>query len=149
MIKDSDKDLFFTEDGDLYLKRSNKEIHLAGKYKNELIESLIKKRIMSNEDDWRVNNIIASNIDIYRGMPRREEIISEIKKSLFNAIIEDFLISPENLRINTIGLKENIIGIGIVIDGKDASVDDTVALKLMYDFRENKFTPLEMIGVFN
>lgn len=149
MIRENDKDIYMTEDGDLFLSRSDNRIHLATKYRNEIIESLIRRRIMSNENDWRINNIIASNIDIYKGMPRRNEIIEEIKRSLATAITEDFLVDPENLLINVIGLKENIIGIGITIDGKERSVDDTVSFKIMYDFRENKFTPLDILGVFS
>jgi len=149
MIKDNDKDIYMTEDGDLYLSRSNEDIHLATKYKNEIIESIIRRRIMSNDNDWRVNSVIASNIDIFKGMPRQNEIIAELKKALFTTITENFLVDPSNLQINVLGLKENIIGIGIVIDGKDQSVDDTITFKIMYDFRENKFTPLDVLGVFN
>lgn len=149
MIKDNQKDIYFTEDGDFYLNNKSKKIYLAGKEENELIESLIRRRIQSNSRDWRINNIIASNIDVYRGMARRDEIIEEIKISLITAISEDDLVDPRNIRINVIGLRENVIGIGIVINGIDASVDDTVTFKIMYDFRENKFVPLDMVGVFN
>ena len=149
MIKDNDKDIYMTEDGDFYLSRSNENIHLATKNKNEIIESIIRRRIMSNDNDWRLNSVIASNIDIFKGMPRQNEIIVELKKSLFSAITENFLVDPSNLQINVLGLKENIVGISIVIDRKDQSVDDTIGFKIMYDFRENKFTPLDVLGVFN
>jgi hypothetical protein len=149
MIRDGQKDIYFTEDGDFYLNSKNKKVHLVGKEDNELIESLIRKRIQSNSRDWRINNVIASNIDVYRGMPRRSEIIEEIKISLVTAISEDGLVDPRNININVIGLRENVIGIGIVINGIEASVDDTVTFKIMYDFRENKFVPLDMVGVFN
>lgn len=48
MIKDNEKDILFTEDGDFYLNRSNKKIRHITKYKNELPISLIKKRIQSS-----------------------------------------------------------------------------------------------------
>lgn len=149
MIKDGQKDIYFTEDGDFYLNNRSKKIYLATKEENELIESLIRRRIQSNSKDWRVNSVVASNIDVYRGMPRRSEIIEEIKLSLIKAISEDNLVDPRNININVMGLKENIVGIGIVINGIEASVDDTITFKIMYDFRENKFVPLDMVGVFN
>lgn len=149
MIKDNEKDILFTEDGDFYLNRSNKKIRHITKYKNELPISLIKKRIQSSGAEWRSNNVIVANLDNFKGLPRREEFIEEIKSAIRAALIEDDLINSMNVEINVLGLKENIIGIGILVNGKDPSVDDTVALKLMYDFRENKFTPLDVLGVFS
>jgi len=149
MIKDGDKDLFMTEDGDLYLGRSNNKIHLASKHKNEIIDSIIRRRLQSNSSEWRVRSVISSNLDVFKGMQRGGDVIEEIKISIRNSLLEDGLIKKEFLRINVLGLKENIIGIGIVIDGKDPSVDDTFTFKIMYDFRENRFTPLDILGVFS
>ena len=149
MIKDGDKDLFMTEDGDFYLRRSDNKIHIASKYKNEIIDSTIRRRLQSNSSEWRIRSVVASNLDVFKGMRRENDIIEEIKTSIRNSLLEDGLIRREFLRINVLGLNENIIGIGIVIDGKDPSVDDTFTFKIMYDFRENRFTPLDILGVFS
>jgi hypothetical protein len=148
MIEDNLVDVFFTEDGDFYLNRKNKRIHLASKYRNEITESLIKKRIQSSSIDWRCNSIVVANLDVFKGMPRTNDIINEIQLYIKNALIEDFLINPDNIKIISLGGDRNIVTFGVLIDGRDPSLDSTISFNMLYDFRENKFTPLDVMGVY-
>ena len=68
MIEDNDRDLYFTEDGDFFLERKSKKLFLAGKKDNQLLYSLIKRRLQSNEKDWRLNSPISSNLNVCCGV---------------------------------------------------------------------------------
>lgn len=146
MINATDRDLYFTEDGDFYLNRSDRRLRFSKQKKNELLGSLIKKRLQSNDTDWRLNTIIASNIDAFKGMPQSEEIIEEIKQFVYRAVISDDLVQPESVNIIVLGIIKGVIGIGISIAGTDPSADDEFRINLFYDFRENKFTNLDLWG---
>jgi hypothetical protein len=148
MIEDGLVDIFFTEDGDFYLNRKDKKLFTASKYRNEIIDSILKKRIQSSSTDWRCNSVIAANLDTFKGMARIESTIENIRSFIRNSIIADFLINGENLIVKALGLNKNIVSFSVIIHGRDPSVDDTVRFNLLYDFRENRFTPLDVLGVY-
>ena len=79
-------------------------------------------------------------------MPQSEEIIEEIKQFVYRAVISDDLVQPESVNIIVLGIIRGVIGIGISIAGTDPSVDDEFRINLFYDFRENKFTNLDLWG---
>ena len=149
MIEDNDRDLYFTEDGDFFLERKSKKLFLAGKKDNQLLYSLIKRRLQSNEKDWRLNSPISSNLNVFKGMPRTAETIDAIKRFLYATLMEDFLVEIDNLYIVNLGVRENIVAFGISIDRNEPSADDRLSFNLLYDFRENRFTTLDLLGVFS
>lgn len=140
MIDNKSQDLYFTEDCDLFFDDGINDISLTKTINNETLLNILKLRLQSSSEDWEIVSPVFSNINYLTGLPRNKETIDSLKSLVFNTITEDFLIDPEDVFVEFLGVQDDIAGFGVIINAIDRDVNSRVELGFSYDFRENRFT---------
>lgn len=148
MIEKEERDFLFTEDGDLFFDDAKEDFEIVNNVKNELLLSTLKRRLQSSNGDWFLEKAIVGNIDILKGATKSLNTIEVLKQIIFNTITEDFLVSPEDVEINTLGLVEEVMGIGVIINNRERDVNSRVNVGFTYDFRENRFSAFSLYEGF-
>lgn len=143
MIKENDKDLFLTEDGELYFDTFSGDFELVEKVNNDLLINILKRRFQSSDYEWRLNSIISGDFDLLRGSSINQELVGSLRSLISSALSADFLLDPNNFQINILNIDKSTLGIGIIIFERDRSVDKQLFISFTYDYRENKLTPVE------
>ena len=142
MIDNKTRDLYLTEDCDLYFDEDMNDISLTKTIRNETLLNILKLRLQSSSEDWEVVSPVFSNVNYLTGLPRNKETIDSLKSLVFNTITEDFLIDPEDVFVEFLGAQDDIAGFGVIINGIDRDINSRLELGFSYDFRENRFTIL-------
>lgn len=140
MIDNKSQDLYFTEDCDLFFDDGINDISLTKTINNETLLNILKLRLQSSSEDWEIVSPVFSNINYLTGLPRNKETIDSLKSLVFNTITEDFLIDPEDVFVEFLGVQDDIAGFGVIINAIDRDINSRVELGFSYDFRENRFT---------
>ena len=143
MIKENDKDLFLTEDGELYFDTFSGDFELVEKLNNDLLINILKRRFQSSDYEWRLNSIISGDFDLLRGSSINQELVGSLRNLISSALSADFLLDPNNFQINILNIDKSTLGIGIIIFERDRSVDKQLFISFTYDYWENKLTPVE------
>lgn len=137
MIKNKEKDLSFTEDGDFLIKRNS--LRFSSDSKNELLLDILIRRLQSSSTDWNSRKAISADLDIFRGEILNTEIISIIAETIYAALIADELLDGNqiDIKINQID-KERVVYSVVVYSKND---ENNIVLGIMYDQRVNKIIP--------
>lgn len=138
MIKKKDRDLLFTEDGDLYLD-NNKNLYYSKEENDELLLSAIQKRIQSNATDWNLPGILTANLYDYAGAQVTFENIENIQNQIINCLTLDGLVEPEEVNITAIPVNPGFISFVMSIKKRNYSFGD-LSLSISYDMRDNKIS---------
>ena len=138
-----DQDFYWTADGDLFLEDDN--LRQANSNDNLLLESVLLRRLMSSEGDWRPLDGLpgyAASLTEFIGMPINEDVTELIKSRIINT-----LISPGGVRMTDLSVDcypdplNNSVFIVISVASMDPNSDIPVILGLSYDIRDNKIVP--------
>jgi hypothetical protein len=138
MIKETNTDICFTEDGDFLFKRNS--LYLSKEDNNEILIDTIMRRLQSSSIDWASNKIIAANLDYYRGEKITSNLVNLIGNEILNTIIADNLVREEYVDIKANRLNPEQINYTIIVYAKQ-NADTNIVIGLMYDQRVNKIIP--------
>lgn len=134
------KEIYLKEDCDLLIR--NDEIYTTENNSYESLKFRILQRIQSNPFDWVLSNsgfagIASANLGQYIGNSISNEIISMMKRNIFEALVFDDLVSPENVYIQEAAIdRENIIFyVSLKVENK--SQEYNLGLSVMYNTRQN------------
>lgn len=148
MIFRQEKDLFMTDDGDLFFDNKTKDLRIVDNKNSELLLNIIKRRLKSSKYDWDLTNPVVGNLDYLKGLTRNAASIEILKGLVLDAISTDLLISPELIDVKVIGIDTDIIGIGVIIYEIEQEYNSYIQLGFSYDYRENRFSAInELEGI--
>lgn len=138
MIKKKDRDIFFTEDGDLFLD-DNKNLLFSKEENDDLLLNIIQKRIQSNSTDWSLQTILTADLYDFAGAQVTFDNIEKIQNQIINCLTSDGLVKPEEISISAIPVNPGFISFVMSIKKRNYSFGD-LSLSISYDMRDNKIS---------
>ena len=134
------KEIYLKEDCDFLIK--NNDLYMTSRETYESLKFRILQRIQSNSFDWILSNsgfvgIPSANLGEFVGYSINNENISMMKRSIFEALIFDDLILPENIFIQELAVdRENIIFyVSLKVENQFQEYD--LGLSVIYNTRQN------------
>jgi hypothetical protein len=148
VIERRQKDIFLTDDGDLFFNEKTNDLKTIDNKNSELLLNVIKRRLKSSDYDWSLLKPIRANLDYVKGLTRDAVSIEVLKSLIAEALIENLLVSPDRLDVKVIGIDNDIIGIGVIIYESIQETNSYIQLGFSYDYRENRFSAInELEGI--
>ena len=136
MIRKNTKDLFFTDDGDLFYDESKNDFHAAGIENNEIIETTVLRRLNSSNGEWKTFYGHHASLEDFIGVPVQMNLVPLIKERIVDTLTRDGFLSPEDILVEGTGLTTNTALLYINILKSFES--DGVNFRLFYNSRNNK-----------
>ena len=135
------RDIYMTPDGDLFMDKNQAgDLYRAGPKKNELLESLVAKRVLSSRGDWSFAPHCGAQLVDFVGMPNTRETAALIQVRLMQVLTEDNLLTTGSLELDVAPINENAIFILMAMAGIEDNVPNIIQ-GYGYDLRDNKMVP--------
>ncbi|MBM08006.1 MAG: hypothetical protein CMF69_00280 [Magnetovibrio sp.] len=134
-------DIFMTLDGDLYLDaETGSDLYISGPRKNELLESICSRRILSTKGEWDFAPSCGTDLIDFVGQPNTEETSVLIKSAIMMSLTEDNLIRSSDLGVDGSPSGPNSMFFLLAFKGIEPT-DPVVTLGWGYDLRDSKMVP--------
>lgn len=139
-------DITFTEDGDFIFDESKGDFEVVNNQYNELLLQTLLKRLQSSNRDWKIQDVVTSDIEYLRGETNDDAALEIIRYKVAEALLSEEVLKLEDINIQTEKLNNNDIGIFILIQKKDRSLSADINIGLTYDIKNNRFVPRLILG---
>lgn len=137
MISKNTKDIFFTDDGDLFFDEYKRDFHLAGIERNEILETTILRRLNSSQREWDTPLGNHASLDDFIGVRVEQSLTFLIKERILDTLTRDGFLKRSEILIESSGLTSNTVILYINIL-KSFEGSEGLNFKLFYNSRNNK-----------
>ena len=135
------RDVYMTPDGDLFMDKDQaKDIYRSGPGKNELLESLLAKRLLSTKGDWAFAPYCGTQLIDFVGMPNTRETAAYMQARIVQSLTEDNMIVSGGLEVDIAPTGQNTLFILMNIAGIEKSFP-MITQGYGYDLRDSKMIP--------
>ena len=134
------REVYFTGDGDLYFDPDGSgDLYIATG--DELLSSLINKRLTSTEGDWASIPDLGANLVDFVGLPNTRETASYIQTRVQNILVQDGLVAGGDISVEVIPVGPNEILCILLIRSLERDTNEPIVTIFSFDMRDNKMVP--------
>ena len=135
------RDIYLTPDGDLFMdKDKGRDLYRAGPGKNELLESLVAKRLLSSKGDWQFAPYCGANLVDFIGQPNTRTTAEYIKAQIAQSLNEDNMLIATAFEIDIAPTDENTVLLLLSMTGIETG-SPIIRQAYGYDLRDSKMVP--------